>query len=117
MADEERQWPIERFVGGVDELKNVLGADVAPAVERTKAELIRAIAARDNGDRDAALVSIAKAMGELAGLGDRLGGAEGQMMRAVTAAFIGGLARDDRDTVERNLAKIESQAGTPRKDP
>ena len=57
------------------------------------------MAARDRGDRDAALLALATGMGELASLGDRLGAAEGAMMRAVTAAFIGGMARDDRDEV------------------
>ena len=117
MAGEERQWPIERLVGGIDELRTVLGADVGPAVDRVKAELIGAMAARDRGDRDEALTAIARGMGELAALGDRLGEAEGAMMRAVTAAFIGGMARDDRDAVESNLEAIESRAGTPRKDP
>ena len=58
---------------------------------------------------------LAKAMADLATLGDRLGGAEGALMRAVTAAFIQGLARDDRDAVERNLSVIQSHAGTPKK--
>lgn len=114
-ASNERLWALERFVAGVDELKTVLGADTAPSVEKAKTQLIAAVAARDRGDRDAALVALAKAMAELAGLGDRLGGTEGSMMRAVTAAFIQGLARDDRDAVERNLAVIQSHAGTPKK--
>lgn len=117
MASEERQWPLERLVGGIDELRIVLGPDVDPAVERVKAELVAAMAARDRGDHDAALVRIANGMSQLASLGDRLGAAEGAMMRAVTAAFIGGMARDDRDTVERTLEAIESRAGTPRKHP
>jgi len=116
MAGEERQWPIERLVGGIDELTTVLSAEVKPSVQRIKTELIGAMAARDRGDRDAALLAIAKAMNELAALGDRLGEAEGTMMRAVTAAFIGGMARDDQDAVERNLSAIESRAGTPRKE-
>ncbi|MEE8312213.1 MAG: hypothetical protein V3R77_08145 [Candidatus Binatia bacterium] len=117
MAGEERLWPIERLVGGIDELRTVLGVDVGPAVDRVKAELLTAMAARDRGDRDAALLAMARGMGELASLGDRLGAAEGEMMRAVTSAFIGGMARDDREAVERNLKAIESRAGTPRKDP
>lgn len=115
MANDERLWALERFVGGIDELKTVLGVDAAPVVDNAKLQLISAMAARDRGDRDASLVALAKAMAELATLGDRLGGAEGVMMRAVTAAFIQGLARDDRDAVERNLSVIQSQAGTPKK--
>ena len=115
MANDERLWALERFVGGIDELKAVLGADTGPIVDKAKQELIGAMAARDRGDRDGCLVALASAMAELATLGDRLGGPEGMMMRAVTAAFIQGLARDDRDAVERNLLVIQSQAGTPKK--
>ena len=113
MADDERLWMIERFVGGIDELKTVLGADAAPVVDRAKMQLITAMAARDRGDREASILALAHAMADLATLGDRLGGAEGAMMRAVTGALIEGLARDDREQVERNLGIIQSQAGTP----
>ena len=115
MVKDERLWALERFVAGIDELKTVLGAGAAPVVDKAKQLLIGAMAARDRGDRDACLVALAKAMAELAGLGDHLDGAEGKMMRFVTAAFIQGLARDDRDAVERNLSVIQSQAGTPKK--
>jgi hypothetical protein len=115
MASDDRLWMIERFVGGIDELKTVLGADAAPVIDKVKHELITAMAARDRGDRDAAVVAIARGMAGLAALGDRFGGAEGAMMRAVTAALIEGLARDDREKVEQNLAIIQSQAGTPKK--
>ena len=115
MPDDERQWPLERLVIGIDELKGVLGAEVAPQVERVKEHLVRALAYRDRGDRAAALEAIASAMAALAALGDELDSAEGTMMRAVAAAFVGGLARDDRDVVERNLGIIQSHAGKPKK--
>jgi hypothetical protein len=108
-------WAIERFVGGIDELKIVLGQGAAPAVDRAKNHLIEALAARDRGDRGQVMVSFAAAMADLANLGDSLGPAEGSMMKAVTAQFIEGMAADDRDSVERNLAVIQSQAGTPKK--
>ncbi len=116
MAGEERQWPLERFVAGIDELKTVLGADTAPVIDEVKQGLVAAVAARDNGDRDGAIAHIAGAMGGLAGLGDRLGGAEGAMMRAVARAFVAALARDDQDAIERHLKSILGRAGTP-KDP
>ena len=115
MADNERVWDIERFAFGLEELKTVIGADAGPAVDAVKADLFAAMAARDSGNRDGALVLIAKAMSGLAALGDRLGTAEGAMMRGVTAEIIKGLATEDRDSVERNLSLIESQAGTPKK--
>ena len=115
MANSEREWPIERFLTGLDELRTVLGADTGPTLEKVKLELIEGIACRDKGNREGTLVKIANAMGALAGLGDRLGGAEGAMMRAVTVAFINGMARADRDVIESNLRVIQSQAGTPKR--
>ena len=110
----ERQWPIERFLGGLDELRTVLGEAAGPSAARAKEHLIAAMAARDLGNRADALGQIASAMAELATLGDQLGGVEGSMMRAVTSAFIAAMAREDRDAVERNLKLIESRAGKPR---
>ena len=52
-------------------------------------------------------------MAELANLGDGLDAAEGAMMRAVAAGFVSGMARDDREAVERHLGLIQSRAGTP----
>ncbi len=117
MTSEDRQWPIERFLGGLDELRTVLGEVAAPVAARAKQHLITALAARDRGDRAEALTHVARAMAELATLGDQLGGAEGDMMRAVTAAFIAAMAREDREAVERNLKLIESRAGKPRERP
>ena len=37
------------------------------------------------------------------------------MMRAVAAAFVAGLAREDREAVESSLDVIQSRAGTPKK--
>ena len=114
MDGDERQWPLERLAGGIEELKTVLGADAAPRIDRVKHQLIHAMAARDRGDRTATLTSIAGAMAGLAELGDRLDAAEGAMMRAVATGFIAGMASDDRETVERHLGVIQSRAGTPK---
>lgn len=115
MAQDERQWGLERFAASIDELKAVLGPDAAGAVEEAKSELGRALAARDLGDRDGAVAAIARAMAGLASLGDQLGGAEGAMMRALTGELMKGLAGNDREAVERSLELIGSRAGTPKK--
>ena len=115
MADTERQWPLERLLVGIDELKVVLGPSVTPHVERVKASLLEALAARDRGDRGASLEAIARAMAALAQLGDGLDSAEGAMMRAVAGAFVAGLAREDREAVEASRDVIQSRAGTPKK--
>ncbi len=115
MSEDERLWALERFVGGIDELKTVLGPDAVAGVERAKAQLTLAMAARDRGQREEAILALARGMSELATLGDALGAAEGAMMRAVTGELIKGLAADDKQAVEQNLAIIQSQAGTPKK--
>jgi len=115
MSVDERLWAIERFVGGIDELKTVLGPQAAPGVDRAKSELVAAMAARDRGERREAILALARGMSALAVLGDTLGPAEGGMMRAVTGELIKGLASEDREAVEQNLAIIQSQAGTPKK--
>jgi len=112
MNGDERQWPLERLAQGIEELKTVLGVEAVPRVEVVKQRLLAAMAARDRGDRAATLAAIADAMAELAILGDGLDAAEGAMMRAVAAGFIGGMARDDREAVERHLGLIQSRAGT-----
>ena len=115
MANDERQGPIERVIGSLGELESVLGPDSTTAVGKVRELLTDALAERDRGDREDAVLSVARAMAELANLGDRIGGMEGQMMRALTGELIKGFAGDDRDAVERNLRAIESQAGTPKK--
>jgi hypothetical protein len=115
MSRDERLWALERFVGGIDELKTVLGPQTAPGVDRAKAQLMAAMAARDRGDRPEAILALARGMSELAALGDSLGPAEGAMMRAVTGELIKGLAAEDKEAVEQNLAIIQGQAGTPKK--
>ncbi|MFQ5351661.1 MAG: hypothetical protein ACE5D3_01155 [Candidatus Binatia bacterium] len=111
----ERRWALERFINGVDELETVLGEGAGPAVERVKGELLGAMAARDRGDREASLGSIARAMDELARLGDGLGGSEGDLMRRLSTALLSGLDAGDREIVELNLGRIEARAGLRKK--
>ena len=114
MSENERLWPLERLVDGLDELKGVLGSDVAPTVESIKARLRTAIAARDDGKKDEAIFEVGSAMAELSTLGDRIGPAEGAMMRAVTGEMLKGFADEDRDRIEQNMAVIQSKAGKPK---
>ncbi len=118
MSDQQNQssFPLEGLVRGLDELTTVLGPAAAPVVDKVREGLIRAMAQRDQGDRQAALVSIATAMADLTTLGDELGTAEGQAMRMLTAAFTAGLARNDREAVEAGLERIQERAGTPKKE-
>jgi len=114
MNGDERQWPLERLALGIDELKIVLGEGAAPTVDRVRQRLLEAMAARDRGDRTATLTAIAGAMAELVSLADRLDAVEGAMMRALASGFVAGMARDDREAVERHLDLIQSRAGTPK---
>jgi len=106
---------MESFLGSLDELKTVLGAGAAPAIEKAKAGLVAGLAKRDQGDVPAAVAHVAAAMAELAALGDRLGQAEGAMMRAITAQFVSALGRGDRQAIEENLERIQRNAGTAKK--
>jgi hypothetical protein len=115
MSDERRLWALEGLVAGLEELRVVLGPQVGPTLEAIRDRLLRAVAARDGGDRVAAARQVGEAMQQLAGLGDRLDPAEGAMMRALASAFQGGLQRGDREVIERSLDVIQSRAGTPRK--
>ena len=49
MSENERQWAIEGFIAGIDELKTVLGPEAVGPVECAKEELLRALAHRDGG--------------------------------------------------------------------
>lgn len=108
---------MESFLGRLGELRLVLGEDVAPVLEKVRAELIGALAARDRGALPEAGVRLAKAMAELATLGDRLEAGEGALMRVVTAEFIRSMARGDADAMERGVDRIQARAGTPKKQP
>lgn len=114
-CDKERQWAMESFLGRLGELRTVLGDDVAPVLEKVRSQIIAGLAARDRGDLPEAGLRLAEAMAQLATLGERLGAAEGAMMRAVTAEFITGMARGDGDAMERGIDRIQQRAGTPKR--
>ena len=114
-SDNERRWGLEGFVGRLSELTTVLGPDVAPVVERVQSEVAAGIAERDRGDIGAATARVATAMAELAALGDRVGPAEGAMMRALTAQFIDGMNRGDRERMETDLDRIQERTGRPKR--
>jgi len=105
---------MESFLGRLGELRTVLGEDVTPVLDKVRAELMAGLAARDRGDVPEAGVRVARAMAELATLGDRLGGSEGDLMRMVTAEFIRSMARGDTDAMERGVDRIQERAGTPK---
>lgn len=108
---------MESFLTRLGELRTVLGEEVAPVLERVRSELVAGLAARDRGDVGEAGVRVAKAMAELATLGDRLEGGEGELMRAMTAEFIRSMARGDADAMERGVDRIQARAGTPKTKP
>jgi len=108
---------MESFVGRLGELRTVLGEEVAPVLEKVRAELLGALAARDRGDLPEAGVRLATAMAALATLGDRLDAGEGALMRAMTAEFIRSMARGDTDEMERGIDRIQARAGTPKQKP
>ncbi len=116
-GNQQSQWPIERLLGGLSQLESALSADCAAVLAAVRSDLQAAIAERDGGRHQAAAVQLAQAMTRLAELADRLGNAEGSMMRALTGALIAGLAAKDRGAVESALERIQRQAGRPRGEP
>lgn len=114
MPDQKsRQWAIEGFLGRVDELKSVLGPASGARLERVRSQLVAALAERDKGDVPKAVMGVARAMADLAEIGDEIGAEEGAMMRALTGEFLKGLARGDDAWTEESLEKLQSKAGTP----
>ncbi|RMF21047.1 MAG: hypothetical protein D6760_10265 [Deltaproteobacteria bacterium] len=113
-SSDKGQWTVERLLGGLSDLQQALGAECKPVLDRVRVELQAAAAARDRGERAAAAGLVASALTELALLGERIGPAEGALMQALSQAFVAGLARNDRDAVERVLREIEGRAGKRR---
>jgi len=114
MSENERQWAIEGFIAGIDELKAVLGPEAVGPVECAKEELLKALAHRDGGRQAEALEHVGRAMSKLSSLGQLLGAAEAELMRGLTGSFVAGLGRGDGDSVETDLEQFQSRAGLPK---
>ncbi len=112
--DAAKQWALEGLVNGLERLGSVLGEAAGVRLERVRAELLGAVAARDKGDPAEVKSRIGRAMEELAILGESLDPAEGMAMRALAEQFVSGLDRGDSDAVERNLDEIQARTGRPK---
>jgi len=95
----------------LDELLVVLGSSVASTLGAVRTSLMEAIAARDRGDRSAAIGAIGKAMDWLSSLADDLDPAEATMMRAVAQSFRTALLRGDYAGAQQTAAKMMQKSG------
>lgn len=107
---------IESLVGQLDGLSTVFGPAAVPVVAAVKESLLRAMAARDRGDSDAAFGEIGTAMNHLSRFADRLDPTEGQMMRAVANLLQGALQRRSAAEAEQAATVMFERSGArPRK--
>ena len=95
----------------LDELQIVLGPAVAPTLAAVRVALIEAIAARDRGDRPAAIAAVGRAMDSLSSLADHLDPAEAGMMRALAQSFRVALLRGDYAGAKQNAAAMLEKSG------
>jgi hypothetical protein len=86
---------LEDVLMRLDELQIVLGTSVGSTLGAIRTSLIEAAAARDRGDRPAAVGAIGKAMDGLSALADVLDPDEGMLMRAIAQSFRVALLRGD----------------------
>jgi hypothetical protein len=113
MADHEPLIPlsIEAVVSRLQELEIVLGSEVRPSLERVRAALLQALAARDRGDQPETVRQVGLAMDELAALADRLDPAEAALMRAATETFRRALLQGDAAGARRTADVMFERSG------
>ncbi len=78
---------LETFFARVGELRVVLGAEAAPGLARVEALIREALAARDRGDRGAAIARIGEALAAFAALAGEAVPAEAAMLRGAAERF------------------------------
>lgn len=102
---------IESLVTRLGDLEVVLGSHAQPAVAAVRSLLTAAMAARDRGDRPAALAQIGQAMDRLAALADDLDPAEAQLMRALSQRLRTALLRGDDAQAKQSAASMFEKSG------
>jgi len=102
---------LESVTARLDELQSVLGSRVAPALAAVRAALIRAMAARDRGDRAGAVQQIGAAMDTLAALADQLDPDEAALMRTVAHSFRTALLRGDAAQAKQSATVMFEKSG------
>jgi len=106
---------LEALVDGLGDLRLALGPRAEAGLEAVRADLRKAIAAREAGDRDASVEGITAAMRRLAGLADLLDPAEAAMMRAVAAQFEVALRRGEAGDAARSVDLMRERSGARKK--
>ncbi len=99
------------FLARLGELEVVLGPHARPHVERIRAALIAAMAARDRGDEAGAVREIGAAMECLASLAETLDLGEAAAMRQLAATVGRALLRGDSAEARRAAEVIFARSG------
>lgn len=102
---------LEDVVMRLDELQVVFGTAVAGTLGAIRAALLEALAARDRGDRPAAVGAIGRAMDGLTSLADGLDPQEAAMMRMVAQSFRNALLRGDYAHAKQSADAMMEKSG------
>ena len=108
---------LEAFVGRLDTLKSVFGANAEPILAAVKQAILQAMAARDRGDQALAFRHLSDAMERLARFADSLDSNEAMMMRAVAQMFQAALARQDEAEAKRTAGLMFDKSGARMRKP
>ncbi len=109
---------LEAFFSRVGELKHALGPKGAEQLGAIEAIIAEGLAARDRGDRDAALERIVTAMRRLAEAASEGGTPEGAMLRAMAERFRQAVGHADLSRAKDAAETMRVQSGstlTPKK--
>ena len=106
---------LEALIAGFGDLVTALGPEAAAGLAGVREGLERAVAARDDGRRDAAVVEILNAMQNLARLAGALDPAEAQAMQALAATFQSALAGGDAAHAAESVDTMRQRSGAVKK--
>jgi hypothetical protein len=109
---------LETFFARVGELRVVLGAEAAPGLARVEALIREALAARDRGDRDAAIARIGEALAAFAMLAGEAVPTEAAMLRGAAERFrraLGAGALGDAQQTAEIMRERSGSVLTPKK--
>jgi hypothetical protein len=106
---------LETLIGGLRELAVALGPGAAEQVAGVRAQLENAKAARDAGNRDAAVAGILTAMQKIAQLAAALDPREAEAMRAMAAGFESALRRGDAAHAAESVDGMRQRSGAQKK--
>ena len=106
---------LEALIAGLGELATALGPGAAPGLDRIRARLERAVAARRDGRTPEAVSDIVAAMKDLAVLATSLDPAEAQAMQGLASTFQAALAGGDGARAADSVDAMRQRSGAVKK--